>query len=234
MTRFCSSKSSWPFYEHGKNWKMKSFQSRCCDLLSFVLQSVFLFLHLVKRFVVWVDNFFMPFNFLCDFLSVQHKKVSNIRQVASAPRSKFMCKDIEKLQSSQTLLNCELLSQLSTQTATTKWRAKLQRDLAANTFCGKNTPPPPRFVCASTNGTILEDRSKPTLICSSSFVSCVVSFFKSVSSRRICSCLSRIALFSDFSSFVIHLSRSSFEVNWFPRPCLAYSSFLRCSAKAKL
>ena len=52
------------------------------------------------------------------------------------------------------------------------------------------------------------------------------------STRRLntCSSLSLIALFNDFSSFLIQLSLSSRDVNWFPLPCLAYSSFLRCSA----
>lgn len=50
----------------------------------------------------------------------------------------------------------------------------------------------------------------------------------------ICLFLSLMAWSSDLSSFLIHLSRSSLEVNWLPRPCLAYRSVLSCVAWASL
>lgn len=73
-----------------------------------------------------------------------------------------------------------------------------------------------------------------TLYCSRFF-----SLLVSVSSRSlwmaaICLFLSLMAWSRDFSSFLIHLSRSSLEVNWLPRPCLAYRSVLSCVAWASL
>lgn len=73
-----------------------------------------------------------------------------------------------------------------------------------------------------------------TVYCSRFF-----SLFVSVSSRSlwiaaICLFLSLMAWSRDFSSFFIHLSLSSLEVNWLPRPCLAYKSVLSCVAWASL
>lgn len=73
-----------------------------------------------------------------------------------------------------------------------------------------------------------------TLYCSRFF-----SLLVSVSSRSlwmaaICLFLSLIAWSRDLSSFLIHLSLSSLEVNWLPRPCLAYRSVLSCVAWASL
>lgn len=73
-----------------------------------------------------------------------------------------------------------------------------------------------------------------TLYCSRFF-----SLFISVSSRSlwiaaICLFLSLMAWSRDFSSFLIHLSLSSLEVNWLPRPCLAYRSVLSWVAWASL
>lgn len=73
-----------------------------------------------------------------------------------------------------------------------------------------------------------------TVIWTSSVASFFWSFSRSSRNLRICSSLSLIALFRDFSSLEIQRSLSSLEVNWFPLPCFAYSSFLRCSARANL
>lgn len=66
-----------------------------------------------------------------------------------------------------------------------------------------------------------------------------LSLLASVSSRSlwmaaICRFLSLMAWSRDFSSFLIHLSLSSLEVNWLPRPCLAYRSVRSCVAWASL
>lgn len=73
-----------------------------------------------------------------------------------------------------------------------------------------------------------------TLYCSRFFSLLVSVSSRSLLMAAICLFLSLMAWSSDLSSFLIHLSRSSLEVNWLPRPCLAYRSVLSWVAWASL
>ncbi len=44
------------------------------NLLSFILQGVFLFLHFIKWFVVLINDLFVLFDFLCNFLDLHQEK----------------------------------------------------------------------------------------------------------------------------------------------------------------
>ena len=138
---------------------------RKVDQLALVLQSILLLLHLVKLFVVVVDDSFVRLNLIRDSLTTQ-KQILIVKETSH--------------ESGETLLRGS------------------------------------------------------TWIRSSRSDAFVWSFSRSARKRRICSSLSRMALLSDLSSFPIHLSLSSFDWNWLPRPCFAYNSLRRCSACASL